>query len=121
MKQSQERKVKIASGLKYYVVFVYGGRFGKPPRMRYIEMPAFTSKGHAIVKCVPFIMSLSGAALSRRTPTSAATSPAQGPDKRSVMGLGPSNDHFCAHVCQSQVSYSTENSKKSLICLHSDV
>jgi len=79
--------------------------------MRYIEMPASTYKGHEILKCVHFIMSLSRAALSRRTPTSAATSPAQGHDKRRAMGLGPSNDHICAHACQSQISYSAENSK----------
>lgn len=74
-------------------------------------MPAFTYKGHEILKCVPFIMSLGRAVLSRRTPTSAATSRAQRHDKWSMMELGPWNDHTCADVCQSQITYSAENSK----------
>ena len=41
MKRESKRKGKIASGLKYYVAFAYGGRFGKTPLMRYVEMRAY--------------------------------------------------------------------------------
>jgi hypothetical protein len=42
MKLESKRKGKIAPppGLKYYVVSAYGGRCGKTPLMRYIEMRA---------------------------------------------------------------------------------
>ena len=41
IKRESKRKGKIASDLKYYAVFAHGGRFGKTPRMRYIEMRAY--------------------------------------------------------------------------------
>jgi len=41
MKWESKRKGKIVPGLKYYVVFAYGGRSGKTPLMRYIEMRAY--------------------------------------------------------------------------------
>ena len=92
-------------------MFAYGGHFGKPPRMRYIEMPAFTYKSQEILKSVPFIASLYRAALSHRAPASAATCPAQGHYKRNMTGLGPPNEHTCGHTYQSQIYYSAENSK----------
>jgi hypothetical protein len=44
MKRESKRKGKIASGLKYYVAFAYGGRFGKTPLMLYIELRSYVQK-----------------------------------------------------------------------------
>jgi hypothetical protein len=39
--QRGKGKGKIASGLKYYAVFAYGGRGDKTPHIDYIEMSAY--------------------------------------------------------------------------------